>query len=324
MPKDLDFHVKFSASETGSCHIYYANKRCGNTNLDRDNTRGGQYGGETITFERVYQTVYTVYTHCWSCFRENKTLEGSGMVVKTVTSAGMLTFPLPDPQPANYEHTCFNLPSWRMRDEWGHGPYLQPNPESSPPVEGSVPFNSGKGFKGVVNIRLFCIDASTNPPTVHPAFRYQCGEVTPCTTCPCVDEPPPPPPPPTPAPVDGMPALVEGNNLASILRARGQTWFAFSVSPGFNYEVQTHMQPATGFRDSVVRLFYPGATSYRARYCNSGTYCMWNDDYYLLGRGSRILYSATHGTGYARVMVRGYSRRDVGSFTISLSITPST
>ena len=69
------------------------------------------------------------------------------------------------------------------------------------------------------------------------------------------------------------------------------------------------------FSDSVMRVFYPGAGSYS--YC-SRSYCLENDDRRGGDLSSEISYLSSH-TGVAKVMVRGYSSRDIGSFEVTLT-----
>ena len=49
LPYDLDL-MALQYSGAVNCTIYYGNKNCTGVSLDLDNTRGGQYGAETITW----------------------------------------------------------------------------------------------------------------------------------------------------------------------------------------------------------------------------------------------------------------------------------
>jgi hypothetical protein len=230
---DLDIHLQFQATGTsliagtdgsqvennGNCHVFYQNMECGASTLDRDNVQGGQYGGETISLGDVYESIYTFYAHCYSCYAENKALEDSGLSVKLFSSLGQIKeIKLPNPSPDNYN---------------------------------TRPTTSHDGtYRGVGYFRLFCIDASVSPPAVHSAVRYYQGTPVKCDSCPCEDSPqivietPPPPPPP--------PALVPGDTLAmEIANAGNFVTFTFSATKGVRYQFDCWL---ITLRDSVMQM----------------------------------------------------------------------
>ena len=48
---DLDFHVRFKANSTDSCHVFFNHKQCGGAQLKGFSLEGGSSGAETITLQ---------------------------------------------------------------------------------------------------------------------------------------------------------------------------------------------------------------------------------------------------------------------------------
>jgi len=68
LPKDLDLHVlKINRHSGAKCDTYYRNKEgCSGLSLDVDNTKGGNNGAETITFDEPGDSLYLMYVHDYS------------------------------------------------------------------------------------------------------------------------------------------------------------------------------------------------------------------------------------------------------------------
>jgi len=270
----------------GNCHIYYANMRCGEASLDRDNVRGGQYGGETLTMNDVYETIYTVYVHCYSCFRENLALEDSGLTVKTFTAAGQVSeVSLPDPTDvSNYEE---------------------------------YPAAPDGEYHGVAYLRLFCIDASVSPPAIHSATAYSMGTPTACTSCPCdapegldisVEED------------DGPQYVVIAPGTlydGAIATGGASQSFIFEPTPGYWYYTQAWL---TSLSDSVMYMYE--ARQVAGGY-EPGELVAYNDDrpdapnwqqYY----GSSFWYQVPYSGGATHyiIEVRAYGAWQTGEFQI--------
>jgi len=72
-PLDLDLHVLQIDRKSGeeTCHISWKNlenhgKSCSGLSLDVDNTKGGDNGAETITWDDAKDSLYLMYVHDWS------------------------------------------------------------------------------------------------------------------------------------------------------------------------------------------------------------------------------------------------------------------
>ena len=289
---DLDFHVQFVATDptvenNGNCHVYYANMECGMAQLDRDNVRGGQYGGETMTMNDVYQTIYTVYVHCYSCYWENLALEDTGLTVKTFTAEGQVSeITLPDPTDVdNYEE---------------------------------YPGAPDGAFHGVAYLRLYCIDASVSPPAIHPARAYSMGTPVACTSCPCdapegVDLS-------TDEDEEDGPLVIAPGTLydSSILTGGASQFFIFEPTPGYWYYTQAWL---TTLGDSVMYLYE--ANQVAGGSYEPGTMVAYNDDradppswdqYY----GSSFWYQVpfSGGTTHYIIEVRAYGSWQTGEFQV--------
>ena len=68
LPRDIDLHViQTDKSTSKSCETYYSHMRgCSGTELDVDNTRGGDYGAETITFNEPQNKMFKIFVYKFS------------------------------------------------------------------------------------------------------------------------------------------------------------------------------------------------------------------------------------------------------------------
>lgn len=99
---------------------------------------------------------------------------------------------------------------------------------------------------------------------------------------------------------------VNGNSASGRISSGGSdTWFAFQATSGGSYTIETRLGTLA---DSVITLYGPGSRT---------TWIDENDDISSSNRASRIVRSLQAGTYYVRV--RAYSRRQTGTFSLSVS-----
>ncbi|XP_059083098.1 uncharacterized protein LOC131880463 [Tigriopus californicus] len=94
--RDLDLHVvAFDPKGQVSCHVSHSKKYCPHMSLDRDNTKTGDHGSETISFTRGSAKKYLVYVKVYPEYRylynsgARITLYSVGSITKPVTLSGV-------------------------------------------------------------------------------------------------------------------------------------------------------------------------------------------------------------------------------------------
>merc|ERR1712025_326501 len=82
-PQDLDLHVLQIDRKSGeeTCHTSYENKHgCSGLSLDTDETKGGDAGAETITWDDAGDSLYLMYVHDWSHEPETHIVESEARI----------------------------------------------------------------------------------------------------------------------------------------------------------------------------------------------------------------------------------------------------
>jgi len=149
-PKDLDIHCIFKATPKQLCSVSWARRSCGGTFLDIDDTRGGQYGAETMTIKTLRQAVYVFFMENYSA---HPGTEDSAANFKVYTAAGMLLeVPMPPPVASSY---------------------------ASPPPGGYL----GQYVEQSRWMRALCIDARGATPIVRAIALYMADKPTALESC---------------------------------------------------------------------------------------------------------------------------------------------
>ena len=159
---DIDLHAVFDpTSEDGDCHIFYGTRECGNGKLlfdgpdDNDDQAIDTTGNtEVIALNELYNTVYTFYVHNTKAARIMVDNGGETVGRRRAQTAGV---------------------------------------DDLMDVTAEVFGNSGKLLHIDTSLetlsqpylRLFCIDATLEPPAIHSAVQYTDSPPSVCTSCPC-------------------------------------------------------------------------------------------------------------------------------------------